>query len=108
MSNTFNLEMGSRIRKRREYLGYTREQFAEKAAISERFATEIELGNRGMSIATLKRMCEVLKVSSDYIISGREEKTDNSVIVDMFKNVDEKYIPYAEELLKVFIRSMNE
>jgi transcriptional regulator with XRE-family HTH domain len=107
MKNTLNFEIGNRVRKQREFLGYTREELAEKIDISTRFLTEIEYGSKGMSTSTLIKMCDILHVTTDYILLGREEYTDNSRIIDMFKNVDEKYIPCAEELLKVFIKSTN-
>lgn len=100
-----NLLIGNRIRKQREYLNYTREQFAELVDISINFLRNIEIGAKGMSFPTLIKICNALHVSTDYIILGKTEETDNSKIVDMFKYVDEKYIPYAEELLKVFIKS---
>ena len=36
--------IGGRIRKQREYLGLTREQFAEKLDITPKFCADIELG----------------------------------------------------------------
>ena len=45
--------IGSRIRKQREYLGYTREQFAELLEVTPKFCSDIELGVKGMSVPTL-------------------------------------------------------
>lgn len=107
MKNDFNLMMGNRIRKQREYLGYSREKLAEIIGISTGFLHDVEVGAKGMSIANIAKTCEILHVTTDYILLGKEGETDNSPIVEMFKNVDEKYIPCAEELLKVFIKSTN-
>ncbi len=107
MKNELNFAIGNRVRKMREYFGYTREQLAEKVDISIRFLTDIEYGSKGMSFSTLIRMCEALHVTTDYILLGREEYTDNSKIVDAFKTVDEKYISGAEELLKTFIKALD-
>ena len=68
VKNSLNVEIGKRVREQRVLMGYTREQFAEALDISERFATDIELGNRGMSFTTLINLCELLSVSSDYIL----------------------------------------
>lgn len=48
--------IGGRIRKQREYLGLTREQFAEKLDITPKFCADIELGTKGMSVPTLCRI----------------------------------------------------
>ena len=42
--------IGSRIRKQREYLGYTREQFAELLEVTPKFCSDIELGVKGLSL----------------------------------------------------------
>lgn len=108
MKNDFRLLSGNRIRKQREYLGYTREKLAELLDVSPGFLHGVETGSKGMSVANITKTCEILKVSTDYILLGREETTDNSRIVEAFKYVDEKYVERAEELLKLFIRSIND
>lgn len=110
MDKTMNREIGQRIRKHREALGYTREQFAEKMEISVRFAADIELGNRGMSIETLIKICEMFSVSADYIIFGKEkvENDDYKEINEKLALIDEKNLPYAEELLRVFAKALVE
>lgn len=60
--------MGSRIREAREKLGYTREQLAEMAHISPRFYYDIEAGRKGVSIETLKYICESLEVTADHLL----------------------------------------
>ena len=45
--------VGRRIRKQREYLGYTRERFAELLEVTPKFCSDIELGVKGMSVPTL-------------------------------------------------------
>lgn len=107
MSSKLNLEIGTRIRNKREYLGYTREQLAEKLDLSPKHVGDIEIGAGGMSTAVLIRMCQVLNVTADYILFGKEEYTNNSPIIDAFKTVDEKHVASAEELLKVFIKALD-
>lgn len=110
MDKAMNKEIGRRIRTQREMLGYTREQFAEKMEISVRFAADIELGNRGMSIETLIKICEMFSVSADYIIFGKEksEKDDYRGINELLSFIDDKDLPYAEELLRIFAKALIE
>ena len=44
------VSIGGRIRKQREFLGLTREQFAEKLDITPKFCSDIELGIKGMAV----------------------------------------------------------
>ena len=40
--------IGKRIRQQREYMGFTREQFAEQIDVTPKFCSDIELGVKGM------------------------------------------------------------
>lgn len=71
-------EIGARIRKQRDALGYNRETLAELADISNSFLAEIERGERGFSVAYLIRLSNVLCMSADYILFGKEQAGDLS------------------------------
>ena len=60
--------MGERIRQAREDMGYTRETFSEMANITPRFCYDIESGKKGVSIDTLKNICEALNLSADHLL----------------------------------------
>ena len=63
MKKQLYVEIGNRLREKRESVGYTREKLAELADLSSRFIANIELGDNGVSIETLKKLCELLGVS---------------------------------------------
>ncbi len=106
MKNELNVEIGKRVREQRMLMGYTREEFAEALDISSRFAADIELGNRGMSFATLIRLCKLLSVSSDYILMGRagSSQTGKTELDRIISCIDDKYIPYVEELMRIILK----
>lgn len=102
-------EIGLRIRRQREFLGYTREQFAEMIDITPKFCSDIELGVKGMSVPTLCRVAEVLQLSADYILLGdRSGAGDTREIQRMLDVCSETERSYAEELLKTFLMAMRE
>jgi transcriptional regulator with XRE-family HTH domain len=103
MKNLLNEQIGHRIREKRESLGLSREKLSEIIGISPQFLAEIETGKKGMSSSTLFRICNGLSVSADYIIMGRCRSNDLTTIGEMLSNLDEKYLPFAEDLLKTFI-----
>ncbi len=109
MKNDLNVEIGKRVREQRVRMGYTREQFAEALDISSRFAADIELGSRGMSFSTLIRLCKLLSVSSDYILMGKPgcSPESRSEVNRIISCIDDKYIPYVEELLRIIIKLVN-
>ena len=52
--------IGKRIRQQREFMGLTREQFAEQIDVTPKFCSDIEAGVKGMSVPTLCRIAKVL------------------------------------------------
>ena len=73
-----NIEMGERIRKIREDLKMTREQFSELIDISDIFLGQIERGERSLSIKTLSKIVHYSGTSTDYILFG-ENKNNGTI-----------------------------
>lgn len=107
MKNELNLMMGNRIRKRREQMGYSREELSESVGISLRFLTDIELGLRGMSFKTLIKICDILSTSTDYIILGKESKNDFPEIMQTLENIDKKYLPFINQMISVLLKTIH-
>jgi transcriptional regulator with XRE-family HTH domain len=102
-------EIGQRIRKQRELIGYNREELAEKLGVSTKFCSDIELGIKGMSLETLTKLTAVLKMSSDYILFGDKPESDKSSVnklIEIFKHCPEEKVAYAEDLLRLFIKAV--
>ena len=100
--------IGSRIRKQREYMGLSREQLAELIDVTPKFCSDIELGVKGISVQTLCRLSNILKLSTDYILFGEKKKTDSSEINRMLNQCTPAEHEYAEQLLKVFFSAMRD
>ncbi len=90
--------MHTRIRKAREDAGYTREKFAELLDVSVSYMAEVERGRTGVSLKTLKAICNLLGLSADYLIFGEERDADKSML-DKLHRLDDKYLPLVDELL---------
>lgn len=74
------VEMGHRIRQRREYLGLSREVLAEKLDVSPQFIADVEYGNKGLSLKNFYALCQVLGVPSDFILSGEINDSDDELL----------------------------
>ena len=66
-----NIQIGEQIKQARERAKLTQEQFAERIDVSPQYVSDLERGVVGVSIATLKRICTTLCVSSDKILFGK-------------------------------------
>lgn len=98
--------IGIRIRNQREQFGYTREQFAEMLNVTPKFCADIELGNKGMSVQTLCKISDILKLSTDYILFGIAEQGHPfpSYLLQRCTPAEQKY---AEDILKTFVIAMD-
>ena len=99
--------IGARIRSQREYLGYTRDQFAELLDVTPKFCSDIELGAKGMSVPTLCRISRILRLKTDYILFGKTEETFSEPLTLLLQSCTDSERIYAEQLLKTFLIAMN-
>ncbi|MCM1230859.1 MAG: helix-turn-helix transcriptional regulator [Ruminococcus flavefaciens] len=102
-------EMGRRIRRQREALGYTREQLAEKLDVSTKFCSDIELGVKGVSIQTLAKLTDLLNLSADYILFGEYAQGDSIELETLFliaQKCPEKHRENLVAIAKAFLNSV--
>jgi len=66
-----NVAIGNRIRISREKSGLTQEELAERLDLSTQFISTIERGVAGASLETIINLCDVLNVSSEWLLRGR-------------------------------------
>ena len=98
--------MYERIRKGRENLGYTREQFAEMLDVSVSYMAEVERDRTGISVKMLIKICKVLGLSADYILFGSEDNMNTSLL-DKIQRIDSKYIPLIENTINELFKLSN-
>jgi len=79
-------------------MGYTRERFAEKLDVSVSYLAELERGRTGISVKMLIKVCNVLGLSADYVLFGRE-RDDDSLRNDAVHRIDDKYIPLLDKVI---------
>lgn len=82
--------IGKNIRDARKTCGYTKEVLAEKAEISVEHITQVERGDKMMSVPSLVRMAEALHVSVDTLIYDSDVNSAKKNIAQMLASVDEK------------------
>lgn len=77
---SLNIAIGSQIKLARENKGWTQEELAEKIDLSTQFISTIERGVAGASLGTIIRLCEVLNVSSEWLLCGKQVVPDSEKI----------------------------
>lgn len=80
INNLLMIEVGKRIAERRQQLGLTQEELAEKGDLTPQFVSYAELGKRAMRPENLLKLSEALGVSTDYLLTGyRNDRDINSI-----------------------------
>lgn len=82
--------IGHRICERRKVLNYTQEQIAEMMDVSIQMISNLERGNKAIRIDNLLKICTILHVSTDYILTGNRIDTDESTLMTKIKQLSEK------------------
>ena len=67
-----NVLIGEQIRLYRDKSGMSRERLAELMGVTPRFVADVELGFVGVSLTSLKKICEILGISAAGV-SGKKK-----------------------------------
>ncbi len=94
-----NIDMGRRIRQAREAAGLTQERFAELVGISPQNVSCVERGLAGVSMAVLRRMCEILQVSSDFLLIGTSTDNDADAIAQRLRRLPPEQFRVVQEVI---------
>lgn len=114
MKNTYNrLAAGDRLRQKRNLLGYTQDEMAEKIGRATKYYADIERGSCGMSVETLMALSSVLDMSLDYIIYGKtagdteelKHSDEVTAIIELINASSPQKQKYALSLLKLFLNA---
>ncbi len=101
-----NIYIGNEIRTAREKAGLTQAEFGEIMFLDTKNVSDIERGVTGIKIATLKRICEGLSVSSDSLLFGDQSKNDVDYMSERLKRLShDKYLiieSMINKILQVF------
>ncbi len=104
MEKQLLIEIGGRLRKRRQELGLTRERMAEVADIGTGFYGLLEVGTSQMSIDTLIKISRSMHLPMEYILFGTDfEPGDTSGVEALLVRCTPRELKLAEEVLKLFL-----
>lgn len=95
---------GQRLRRQRNCLGLTREQFAELADIGAGYYGQIEVGTSQMSIDTLIKVARTSRLSMEYILFGEEGgERDLTSLQILLDSCTPRELRLAEKVLQLFL-----
>lgn len=95
-------EIGQRIAIRRKQLGYTQEQMAGMMDVSIQMISNLERGIKSIRIENLINLCEILNVSTDYILTGRQTYQDSYHLAEQIAELSTEHRKTVEVLVNHF------
>ena len=101
--------LGRRVREARAKKHITRETLAEMLEITPYYLGEIEREVKTPSLALFVRLCEVLEVSSDYLLRDTVPAASGYVSSDIARKVDRltpKHRLTIEAIVDAYIKSI--
>ena len=101
-----NIQVGEQIKLAREQSKLTQEQFAERIDVSPQYVSDLERGVVGVSIATLKRICTVLGVSSDQILFGKQTENRATFIAHKCKSLSEHQYFLLSDIISKYVEAI--
>lgn len=93
------MNIGERIRGLREKLGYSQNELAERAGISQTHLRRVELGQSGITIAHMEMVCDALGIALKDFFDVYAEP-------DEFSEAIAKLSPKQKKLLLDFLKSI--
>lgn len=100
-SNQLLKEMGKRVHLRRKALGYTQEQLAEKINVSIQMISNLELGKKAIRPENIVKLCSVLEISADYLLTGNKPDNKISEISEKLSNLSQESLNAIELLVDI-------
>jgi transcriptional regulator with XRE-family HTH domain len=99
------MTLGQRLQSRRKALKYTQHELAEAIGLTPQHVSAIEQDKRAPSLSSLAKLAEVLGVTTDYLITGKE-----GVITDTIATIkaDKSLKLEVKKALITLVRSLHE
>lgn len=101
-----NVQIGARVKQAREAAGLTQERLAELVDVTAQFLSGVERGAVGLSVPVLMRLCSVLLVSSDFILTGEAEPSDVLGVTTRLSRLPAEHIKNVEDILDRYMEGI--
>ena len=95
----FLKEMGQRIMVRRKSLRMTQEELADKLGVSAQMISNLELGKKAIRPENLARICDVLGLSADFVLTGTNTKTAVDAVAEKLVQLTAEELQMVSDMI---------
>lgn len=97
--NEFLKTMGRRIMVRRKAQRMTQEELAEKLGVSTQMISNLELGKKAIRPENLARVCDVLGLSADFVLTGINTKTAVDAVAEKLTRLTAEELQMVSDMI---------
>ena len=100
--------IGNKLLSIRKQMGLTQAEVAEAAGLSDRTYADIERGTVNMRIETVLRICQVLRITPDEVLTEERQSDDSGqvALLERLNGCNMKDKETAFRLLEVYLNSL--
>jgi len=91
--------MGQRIAARRKSLKLTQEEMAEKIGVSTQMISNLELGKKAIRPENLAKVCEVLELSADFVLTGTDTRTAVDAVAEKLVHLTRDELQMVSDMI---------
>jgi len=91
--------MGQRIAARRKSLKLTQEELAEKIGVSTQMISNLELGKKAIRPENLAKVCEVLELSADFVLTGTDTRTAVDAVAEKLVHLTRDELQMVSDMI---------
>lgn len=91
--------MGQRILVRRKALRMTQEELAERLGVSTQMISNLELGKKAIRPENLAKVCEVLELKADFVLTGSNTKSAVDAVAEKLLQLTKEELQMVSDMI---------
>ena len=91
--------MGQRILVRRKALRMTQEELAERLGVSTQMISNLELGKKAIRPENLAKVCEVLGLKADFVLTGSNTKSAVDAVAEKLLQLTKEELQMVSDMI---------
>lgn len=102
------IQMGKRLTARRKQLRLTQEDIADRADMTTQTISTAETGKKALRPENIIKLCEVLDISTDYLLLGRVGTGDHDILSQKVSQLTPSQYRHLEDMIDAYIAGIKE
>lgn len=105
--NSLKVLIGTNVKRARETAGLTQDTLSEMIGLESKTLSAIERGTVGISVASLRKICDVLKISPSVILYPHSTRNDISGLADCLERLTPEQFEIANQIMLQLFRAFD-